>query len=96
MSSTSKHQLVVLAVSTVLAVALFWLASEFREGFLGSVQEALALLFAPAYIIGVLFGGNAHSPSAIGFFLGLLVESYFIVLVFSFLGRRLGRSKVEA
>ncbi|MCB1590492.1 MAG: hypothetical protein KDI56_16385 [Xanthomonadales bacterium] len=88
LSSRLNHQVVLLAIAMALSAALYWLASEFRGGFLGNVQDMLGLLFAPAYIIGALLSGNVHSPNSIGFFLGLLVQSYLIVLVVSFFVRR--------
>ena len=96
MSSRVKHQIILLAIAVALSAMLYWLASDFREGLLGTIQDALSLLFAPAYIIGALISGNVHSPSGVGFFLGLMVQSYLVVLVVSYLIRRLGRRRVKA
>jgi len=95
LSSRVKHQIILLAIAVALSAMLYWLASDFREGFLGTIQDALGLLFAPAYIIGALISGNVHSPSGFGFFLGLLVQSYLVALVVAYFIRRLGRRRVK-
>jgi hypothetical protein len=94
--SRMKYPLVLLAVAAALAAMLHWLASDFRTGLLGEIQDAMSLLFGPAYVLGALLSGNVHAPSGVGFFLGLLVQSYLLVLVMAFVFRRLARRGSQA
>jgi uncharacterized membrane-anchored protein len=96
LSNRLKHQIVLLAIAVVLSAALYWLASDFRNGLLGTVQDTLELLFVPAYLIGALLSDNVHSPSGIGFFVGLLVQSYLIALVVALFIRRFTGRGVKA
>jgi len=74
----------------LLASACYWLFAEFRTGILGSTQEFLQPFAFVPYFIGALFGGNAHAPSELGFFLGLFAQCYLALLVVLLILRRFG------
>lgn len=89
MSGKSAIHFAVVAGSLVVAWALYSLASTFRpDGFLGELQTALGFLFVVPYLLGIVFGGTAHSPGAAGVFLGLFVETYVLALLIWWIARR--------
>ncbi len=68
--------------SLVAAIGLFSLASRsYPDGILGVLQDLLQILFVLPYLVGSVLGGNAHSPSGIGFFGGLFIEVYALTFI---------------
>jgi hypothetical protein len=87
--STASVHFALLAGSLIIAGALLSLASSFRhDGILGALQEALSVLFVAPYVLGIVFGGNPHSPSTVGVFLGLFAEIYVLGLLIWWTVRR--------
>jgi Na+/proline symporter len=83
MSSRTQLHSGLIALSLVVATALFALISEYRpDGVLGTLQNALQFLFVIPYVVGIVLGGTTtHNSNAAGVFLGLFVEVYILTII---------------
>jgi hypothetical protein len=77
-----------------LAIFVYWLSSEFRpDGILGSLQVLFEFTVIIPYIVGAIFGRNAHNPNGVAFFFALFIQFYLIVLSINYFVKRYQRMK---
>jgi hypothetical protein len=89
-SVSLKSHITYLALALGLTIFIYWLSSEFRpDGILGTLQVFFQFTVIVPYIVGAIFGSDAHNPNAIAFFIALFIQLYLIVLLVRFIVLRM-------
>jgi hypothetical protein len=85
-----RGALVVALIAAVAAAGMYWLSSDFRpDGILGTLQISLQPLVFFPYIVGAIFGGNAHEPNSVAFASALFVQFFTVFALISRIWRRM-------
>ena len=87
--SKANPRILAAVLALCAAAGVYWLSSEFRpSGVLGALQVALQPLVFLPYIAGAVFGGTAHSPSAVAFAAALFIQFFVVFWLLLVIWRR--------